>query len=93
MNVPADSPGAPRAGARWSLLFGNFVIGCGVMAVQGTLNDIARSLAVSIALAGRLIAAAAGVMAAAQTRARHHLHLPGLVAGIRGGRATDGVDR
>ena len=70
MNVPSDSPGAPRAGARWSLLFGNFVIGCGVMAVQGTLNDIARSLAVSIALAGRLIAAAAGVMAAAQTRAR-----------------------
>jgi predicted MFS family arabinose efflux permease len=48
--------------ARWSLLFGNFAIGCGVMVVAGTLNDIARSLDVSVSLAGQLIAIAATVM-------------------------------
>lgn len=53
---------APPAGARWSLLFGNFVIACGVMAAQGTLNDLARSLDVSVALAGQLISVAAVVM-------------------------------
>jgi predicted MFS family arabinose efflux permease len=45
-----------------SLLFGNFVIGCGVMVVVGTLNDISRSLAVSVSVAGQLVAAAAVVM-------------------------------
>jgi predicted MFS family arabinose efflux permease len=44
-------------------MFGNFVIGCGVMSVAGTLNDIARSLDVSVALAGQLIAIAAATMA------------------------------
>ena len=47
---------------RWSLLFGNFVIGCGVMAPVGTLPDIARSLDVSVAVAGQLVAVAAVVM-------------------------------
>ena len=51
-----------RAQVRWSLLFGNFVIGCGVMVVVGTLNDIAQSLAVSVSIAGQLVAAAAVVM-------------------------------
>jgi predicted MFS family arabinose efflux permease len=46
----------------WSLLFGNFVIGTGVMVVPGTLNDIGSSLAVSVAVAGQLITAAAVVM-------------------------------
>jgi predicted MFS family arabinose efflux permease len=50
------------AGARWSLLFGNFAIGCGVMVVPGTLNDLADSLSVSVPLAGQLIAIAAVVM-------------------------------
>jgi predicted MFS family arabinose efflux permease len=50
-------------GARWSLMFGNFVIGCGVMVVPGTLNDMARSLQVSVALAGQLIAITAATMA------------------------------
>ena len=50
------------AQVRWSLLFGNFVIGCGVMVVVGTLNDIARSLAVSVSIAGQLVAAAAVMM-------------------------------
>ena len=54
-------PGA-SAQARWSLLAGNFVIGCGVMVVAGTLNDLARSLEVSVALAGQLIAIGALVM-------------------------------
>ena len=53
---------AHLAQVRWSLLFGNFVIGCGVMVVVGTLNDIARSLAVSVSVAGQLVAAAAVVM-------------------------------
>ncbi|WP_298832984.1 MFS transporter [uncultured Piscinibacter sp.] len=47
---------------RWALLSGNFVIGCGVMVVAGTLNDLARSLQVSVALAGQLIAVGAVVM-------------------------------
>ena len=47
---------------RWALLAGNFVIGCGVMVVAGTLNDLARSLEVSVALAGQLIAIGAIVM-------------------------------
>ena len=41
---------------------GNFVIGCGVMVVAGSLNDLTRSLQVSVALGGQLIAAAAVVM-------------------------------
>lgn len=41
---------------------GNFVIGTGVMVVPGTLNDISRSLQVSIPQAGQLITAGAIVM-------------------------------
>ena len=57
------TPGAPGANLRWALMFGNFVIGCGVMSVAGTLNDISHSLNVSVALAGQLIAIAAAMMA------------------------------
>jgi hypothetical protein len=39
----AASPAPLRADVRWALMFGNFVIGCGVMSVAGTLNDMARS--------------------------------------------------
>ncbi len=46
----------------WPLLFGNFVIGTGVMVVPGTLNDISRSLAISVPVAGQLITVAALVM-------------------------------
>jgi len=56
---------APAAGAeqgRWALLFGNFAIGCGVMVVAGSLNDLTRSLQVSVAVAGQLITVAALVM-------------------------------
>lgn len=70
-DLPAPPAAAPSAAAvdavhlaqvRWSLMFGNFVIGCGVMVVVGTLNDIARSLEVSVSIAGQLVAAAAVVM-------------------------------
>ena len=44
-------------------MFGNFVIGCGVMAAPGTLNDIARSLNVTVSLAGQLIAIGSATVA------------------------------
>jgi predicted MFS family arabinose efflux permease len=50
------------AQARWALMFGNFVIGCGIMVVPGTLNDLARSLQVSVALAGQLFAIGAATV-------------------------------
>lgn len=53
---------APLPKVLWSLLFGNFVIGTGVMIVPGTLNEISASLSISVAVAGQLIAAAAAVM-------------------------------
>ena len=39
----ADVPAKGLAPVRWALLFGNFVIGCGVMAVVGVLNDLTHS--------------------------------------------------
>lgn len=48
--------------ARWALLGGNFVIGCGVMVLAGTLNDLTRALHVSVPVAGQLISIAALVM-------------------------------
>jgi DHA1 family inner membrane transport protein len=61
--------GAPRAAgdpvrsARRALLAGNFAIGCGVMVAPGALNDLARSLSVTVAGAGQLITVAAVAMA------------------------------
>jgi predicted MFS family arabinose efflux permease len=52
---------AKRATA--TLLFGNLVIGIGVMVVPGMLNHLAKDLSVSIPVAGQLIALAAVVMA------------------------------
>jgi predicted MFS family arabinose efflux permease len=46
----------------WPLLFGNFVIGTGVMVVPGTLNEITASLDVTVAVAGQLISLAALLM-------------------------------
>lgn len=46
----------------WPLLFGNYVIGSGVMAVAGTLNEISADLSVSIATAGQLISTGALLM-------------------------------
>ena len=64
-NIPT-SPATPPAGklpqVLWPLLFGNFVIGTGVMVVPGTLNEISSSLAVSVSAGGQLITASAVVM-------------------------------
>ncbi|MDO9283525.1 MAG: MFS transporter [Aquabacterium sp.] len=58
------APGARQlTGVRWALLFGNFTIGCGVMVTAGTLNDLSRSLQVSVAVAGQLISVAAVLIA------------------------------
>lgn len=56
-------PGLPAV--LWPLLFGNFVIGTGVMVVPGTLNELSTSLQVSAASAGQLISAGAFMMAVA----------------------------
>jgi predicted MFS family arabinose efflux permease len=53
---------AAQTRALWALMMGNFVIGTGVMAVPGTLNDISASLGVSIPQAGQLITAGAILM-------------------------------
>jgi predicted MFS family arabinose efflux permease len=54
---------SPGAAAGWSLLYGNFAIGCGVMATAGTLNDLARDLKVGVAVAGQLTSVGAVTMA------------------------------
>ena len=61
MNAAA-SPAGHGAQVRWALMFGNFVIGCGMMVVPGTLNDLARSLQVSIGVAGQLFAIGAATV-------------------------------
>lgn len=65
MTAVPQAAGAVQATAalRWALLFGNFAIGCGVMVTAGSLNDLTRSLQVSVAVGGQLITIAAVVMA------------------------------
>jgi predicted MFS family arabinose efflux permease len=60
-SLPAVGGASP--GLRWALLAGNFAIGCGVMVVAGSLNDLVRSLQVSVPAGGQLITVAALVMA------------------------------
>ena len=50
-------------GVRWALMTGNLVIGCGIMAAAGTLNDLARSLGISVSVAGQLIAVGGAAVA------------------------------
>ncbi|MEX8494049.1 MFS transporter [Sphaerotilus sp.] len=67
MHMAAPSPlvaagsvdGLALVTSRRALLFGNFTIGCGVMVVPGSLNDLVRSLEISVALGGQLISAGA----------------------------------
>ncbi|MEO8081817.1 MAG: MFS transporter [Caldimonas sp.] len=47
---------------RWALMFGNFVIGSGLMAAPGVLNDVVRSLQVSVSVAGQLITVGAAAV-------------------------------
>ena len=56
MSSPGSAWSGRLAATRWALLFGNFAIGCGVMVVAGSLNDLTRSLQVSVALGGQLMA-------------------------------------
>lgn len=64
------SPATSAADARqpalpamlWALLFGNFVIGTGVMIVGGVLNEITAAFRVSVPAAGQLISAGALLM-------------------------------
>ncbi|WP_245479004.1 MFS transporter [Rubrivivax rivuli] len=53
---------APWVSASRALMAGNFAIGCGVMVVAGSLNDLSASLQVSAAVAGQLITAGAVAM-------------------------------
>jgi MFS transporter, DHA1 family, inner membrane transport protein len=53
---------APWVLSMRALMAGNFAIGCGVMLVQGALNDLSRSLQVSPAVGGQLITAGAVAM-------------------------------
>ena len=47
----------------WALLFGNFVVGCGVNVLPSTLPEISGSLGVTVAQAGSLISASSFVVA------------------------------
>ncbi len=65
MEIASSSAAESRAAlpvVMWALLFGNFVIGTGVMIVPATLNELSSSLVVSVATAGQLISASALVM-------------------------------
>lgn len=48
--------------ARWALLFGNFVIGTGVLAPAGLINEISSAFTVDVPTAGSLIAYGAAVL-------------------------------
>ena len=68
MSTPSSTTAVAPAGSSalpavlWPMLFGNFVIGTGVMTVPGTLNEISADLRVSVASAGQLISAGAVLM-------------------------------
>ncbi len=62
MELERALPRQQMNAARWALLAGNFMIGCGVMVVAGTLNDLTHSLKISVAQGGELIAIAAIMM-------------------------------
>ena len=60
--MPQNTEQLPLPKVLWALLFGNFVIGTGVMIVPGTLSVISQSMSVSVAVAGQLISAGALLM-------------------------------
>ena len=62
-HLPAAGDAAVLTRARHALMAGNFAIGCGVMVVAGSLNDLVTSLGVSVAVGGQLISVAAVCMA------------------------------
>ncbi len=62
MEAERALPPQGMASARWAMLLGNFFIGCGVMVVSGTLNDMTQSLNITVQQGGHLIAIAAVMM-------------------------------
>lgn len=62
--VPIDSPlgTMSESTARWALLFGNFVIGTGVLAPAGLINQLSAAFHVDVATAGSLIAYGAALL-------------------------------
>lgn len=62
MSTEQASPAPRLPPVLWPMMFGNVVIGMGVMVVAGLLNDIHTALDVSITTAGQLISVAAVVM-------------------------------
>ena len=63
MAVAGASAARPRMPpVLWALLFGNFVIGTGIMIVPAMMNELSASLQVSIPVAGRLISYASLLM-------------------------------
>jgi predicted MFS family arabinose efflux permease len=48
--------------ARWALLFGNFVIGTGVLAPAGLINELSSAFSVDVSKAGSLIGYGAAVL-------------------------------
>lgn len=55
MNAPMVLPPAELTRATRALLAGNFAVGCGMMVVPGSLNDLSASLQVPVAVAGQLV--------------------------------------
>ncbi len=63
MAVAGASAARPRMPpVLWALLFGNFVVGTGIMIVPAMMNELSASLQVSIPVAGRLISYASLLM-------------------------------
>ena len=62
MELERTQPTAQVNKALWALLIGNFFIGCGVMVVPGSLNDLTKDLSISVSQGGHLIAVAAVMM-------------------------------
>lgn len=60
--LPNPPPAANRS-LLWALLFGNFVIGTGILLPAGMLTELASGLSVSIATAGSLIVISGVVVA------------------------------
>jgi len=62
MHPEQTSPASRLPGVLWPMMFGNVVIGMGVMVVAGLLNDIHTSLDVSVTTTGQLISISAFVV-------------------------------
>ena len=58
----SSSPSLPLRGPLGALMFGNFVVACGVMVMPGMLDRLAQDLQVSVPTAGQLISLAALAM-------------------------------